>query len=238
MTALLAALSLLPGFEKELRLLPLLVRRGAVCIDVGASLGVYSIPMAVLAGASGAVLAFEPRTGAARRLRRLADVFKLEALHVEAAALGATATSSGLVVPRRRRAVPGRSYLTAGAVRDGLEDGLVGGRSVNVPVRTLDSIRSQLDRPVDFVKCDVEGFELEVFRGGRNVLCSDRPVVLCEMEERHASRYGRTVSDVVSLFADAGYVRVELGSASVDSPPRNVVFAPEERPPPRCLHVR
>jgi len=44
-----------------------------------------------------------------------------QGLRVENAALGATAQTSGLVVPRRRRAVPGRSYMTTGAVCDGLD---------------------------------------------------------------------------------------------------------------------
>lgn len=39
MHPLLTALSFLPGLEKELRFLPLLVKRGAVSVDVGAALG-------------------------------------------------------------------------------------------------------------------------------------------------------------------------------------------------------
>lgn len=225
MNPLLTALSLLPGFEKELRLLPLLVKRGAVCVDVGAALGAYAIPMAVLAGASGAVLAFEPRIDAAIRLRRVAALLGLAALRVESAALGATAQTSGLVVPRRRRAVPGRSYLTSGAVRDGLDDGLSGTPPLQVRVQTLDQVRSEVDRPIDFVKCDVEGFELEVFQGGRRVLSEDRPVVLCELEERHASRYGRTVADAIDLLHELGYV---VSRSNVDA--RNVLFVPSERP--------
>jgi FkbM family methyltransferase len=227
MSALLALLSSLPGFEKELRMLPQLVHRGSVCIDVGASLGAYAIPMALLVGASGVVIAFEPRTDAAHRLHRLGALLGLAALRVEAAALGSTVHTTGLVVPRRRRAVPGRSYLTAGAVCDGLDDGLSGTPPLRVRVQTLDQVRSEVDRPIDFVKCDVEGFELDVFRGGRRVLTEDRPVVLCELEERHANRYGRTVDDVIGLFHELGYA---VSRSRTDA--RNVLFVPEERPAP------
>ncbi len=225
MHALLTALSSLPGFERELRLLPHLVRRGSVAIDVGASLGAYAIPMALLAGTSGAVVAFEPRTDAAKRLRRIARFLGLAALQVESAALGAKAHTTGLVVPRRRRAVPGRSYLTAGAVRDGLDDGLSQTPPLQVRVQTMDEVRAGMDRPIEFVKCDVEGFELDVFQGGRRVLSEDRPVVLCELEERHASRYGRTVADVIDLFHGLGYV---VSRSTADA--RNVLFVPSERP--------
>jgi FkbM family methyltransferase len=224
MNPLLAALSLLPGFEKELRLLPLLVKRGAVSVDVGAALGAYAIPMALLAGASGLVLAYEPRHDAAQRLRRIAGLLGLAALRVENAALGATTQTTGLVVPRRRRAVPGRSYLTAGAVCDGLDEGLLGAPPLEVSVHTLDDVRSDIGLPIEFVKCDVEGFELDVFRGSQHVLTHDRPVVLCELEERHALRYGRTVNDVVQLFRGLDY-----GTPTPVANSRNVLFVPKER---------
>lgn len=181
--------------------------------------------MALLAGASGAVLAFEPRHDAAQRLRRLGALLGLAALRVENAALGATAQTSGLVVPRRRRAVPGRSYVTAGAICDGLDEGLLGTPPLEVDVHTLDDVRADLGRSIEFVKCDVEGFEFAVFRGSPRALAEDRPVVLCELEERHAARYGRTVNDVVELFRSFDY-RTPLPVAES----RNVLFVPSEQP--------
>lgn len=134
MTALLSLVCLLPGFEKELRLLPLLLRPGHVCIDVGASLGIYSIPMAMLVGASGAVVAFEPRIQAASRLRRLGQVLRLSALQVQSTALSRVPGRSPLVVPGRRRAVPGRSYLAGNSVCSALDDGLRPVGSLDVTV--------------------------------------------------------------------------------------------------------
>jgi FkbM family methyltransferase len=50
-----------------------------------------------------------------------------------------------------------------------------------VPARTLDQLveAAELDR-VDFVKIDVEGFELEVLRGASRVLQEHRPTVILE----------------------------------------------------------
>lgn len=230
MNALLSLLSMLPGFEKELRLLPMLLRPGRVAVDVGASLGVYSLPMAMLVGASGAVIAFEPRTDAAARLRRIASILGLSALRVESAALGATASTSTLVVPRRRWLVPGRSFISSGALHTRLDDELVPGLEVRVPITTLDEQRIKLGRPIDFVKCDVEGAEHDVFTGGYRVLTEDRPVVLCEIEDRHTARYGRTTSDVIGLFQEHGYRQTPVGTGSPEDA-RNVLFVPTDRPP-------
>lgn len=230
MTALLGLLCLLPGFEKELRLLPLLLRPGYVCVDIGASLGVYAIPMAMLVGASGAVVAFEPRLRAASRLRRLGQALGLRALQVDVEALGRAPGQSQLVIPGRRRLVPGRSYLASNTVCSALDDRLVPHTTLDVAVTTLDATRAALGKPIDFVKCDVEGAEMDVFVGGQSVLSQDRPVVLCEIEQRHTRRYGHTVEDVHALFHEYDYGRVDLVAAPTGST-RNILLVPRERTP-------
>jgi len=49
-----------------------------------------------------------------------------------------------------------------------------------VPVDELWSI----DRPLDFVKCDVEGGELDVLRGARRVRADHQPIWMLEFDER------------------------------------------------------
>ena len=47
-------------FEKEVAFVRRYIRPGMTAIDIGANLGVYSIPMARQAGLTGAVYAYEP----------------------------------------------------------------------------------------------------------------------------------------------------------------------------------
>jgi hypothetical protein len=62
--------------------------------------------------------------------------------------------------------------------------------SKNDHVVTLDAIA--LDdcppryRPPDFIKCDVEGAEGEVFQGARGLLERHRPRVLCEIHSENS----------------------------------------------------
>jgi FkbM family methyltransferase len=76
---------------------------------------------------------------------------------------------------------------------------IIGVRSFDVPVVTLDSV----DLPtVRAIKVDAEGAEQEVLRGARNVLTTMRPIVSVELEERH--RTGCTYA--VPAFMDGlGY---------------------------------
>jgi FkbM family methyltransferase len=58
-------------------------------------------------------------------------------------------------------------------------------------------------RPVALIKCDVEGHELDVFRGAHNVLSRDRPRLLFECEARHDR--SRSIHDVFTYLLELGY---------------------------------
>jgi hypothetical protein len=72
-------------------------------------------------------------------------------------------------------------------------------------VDTLDRrlARHASGRKLRFLKCDVEGHELEVFRGGEKTLAEDHPAILVECEARHLG--GRDVGDVFEHLTGFGY---------------------------------
>jgi hypothetical protein len=72
-------------------------------------------------------------------------------------------------------------------------------RTVQIERRRLDDL--PLER-IDFIKCDVEGHELAVFRGGEATLRRLRPLVLVEIEQRHA---GADVEATLAYLEDLGY---------------------------------
>jgi FkbM family methyltransferase len=57
-----------------------------------------------------------------------------------------------------------------------------------VPIARLDLIKSQMQLPtIGVLKIDVEGGELEVFRGMRETVKSDRPLIILEVLHAHAA---------------------------------------------------
>jgi FkbM family methyltransferase len=52
--------------------------------------------------------------------------------------------------------------------------------AIEVQAITLDEYASQSTAP-DFIKCDVEGAEVEVFRGAQRLLSQEKPDILCEL---------------------------------------------------------
>jgi FkbM family methyltransferase len=73
-----------------------------------------------------------------------------------------------------------------------------------VRLRTLENYcRDHAVRPVHFIKLDVEGFELEVFKGGEAILREDRPALLFECAD--FLRGGGQVGRVFAYLDALGY---------------------------------
>jgi hypothetical protein len=63
---------------------------------------------------------------------------------------------------------------------------------------SLDKYISSQPAP-DFLKCDVEGAEVEVFRGAQRLLKEKRPGIICEMHSEENHRV------LVEEFSRVGY---------------------------------
>ncbi len=122
---------------------------GSLVFDVGANIGTHSKIFLSL-GAS--VVAVEPTPSLLEGLRRIPK------LNVEACALGEAEAKLPL-------SVSGLHFLNS--LVPGWEKRIIGKqdtRIVNVPVTTLDALIAKYGMP-DFIKVDVEGYELKVLSG-------------------------------------------------------------------------
>ncbi len=77
---------------------------------------------------------------------------------------------------------------------------------VDVATDTLDNLYA--DRKVDVVKCDAEGWEYFVLKGGRAVLERDKPELLLEMCEVNMRQCGVTQTQLEDLLSALGYRHV------------------------------
>jgi FkbM family methyltransferase len=77
--------------------------------------------------------------------------------------------------------------------------------SIRCTVRRLDDFTKERGTRVDFIKCDVEGAELLVYRGGVETLRRDKPVVFSELLRKWSARFGYHPNEVLDLFFREGY---------------------------------
>lgn len=85
--------------------------------------------------------------------------------------------------------------------------------AIQVQAVSLDDYAGTAPAP-DFVKCDVEGAEVEVIRGAARLLREKRPGILCEM---HSEENRRTLLDE---FSRQGYDCKSCGEHHVLALPR------------------
>lgn len=170
---------------------------GGTLVDIGANMGVFSYYMSRSAGPAGSVYAFEAQPELGPHLEGVAESFGLTNLHVINQGLS---SRPGVLRMRRSEAGSGRASFDHGT-NDDLEE-------LEIPVTTLDAFFRTVEHdPVRFIKCDVEGHELEVFKGAEAILREDSPVLLFECHHDEA-RDGRLFGFLASLEYDGAFFQV------------------------------
>jgi FkbM family methyltransferase len=175
------------------------IRSGDIVFDVGAHLGEHAVLFSDLVGRGGRVYAFEANPERILQLRR--TLHALGNATVFPCALSDRVATATLFVPELH-ACASLSDWTNG--RSGPT------RRLSCDVRRLDDLVAE-ERlpPPDFVKCDVEGAELLVFRGASGLLNSERaPVILFERNRKATNAFGidvRAPSGYLLQLPDPGY---------------------------------
>lgn len=173
--------------EAELHILPDIVPRGRLAVDVGANKGVYAHLLANLASH---VHAFEPNPKAYRWLTRALP----SNVTPHPLALSNTDGSADLYLPRR-----GKGFSNQlGSLSD--MKSKTPHATVSVETRTLESCAFS---NVGFIKIDVEGFEMQVLEGARGTIARDKPTLLIELEERHT---GEPIEALIAQVTALGYI--------------------------------
>ncbi len=184
-----------------------LIRPDDLIFDVGASVGTYTSLFARLAGPRGAVHAFEPVPGTFERLVANVKANRLQdRVTFNQVALG---EAEGVVEMR----IPAGNFYEASTVahRDGSwADGRAHTDVVRVEATTLDSYAARhAFTDVAFIKCDVEGAELPVFRGGRSLFQrTSPPILMFEMYPSWTADFGYTPRDLLDFLR--GHARYEF----------------------------
>ncbi|MEX0877177.1 MAG: FkbM family methyltransferase [Phycisphaerales bacterium] len=169
--------------------------RGGLAVDIGANVGIYSYWMSKAVGREGRVIAFEPQPEMIEQLQRAKASFGMKNLTIAPTGLSSEESSATL---RRKW-----SHLGGASISFEMPDA---DDELTIPLTTLDAyIDEHADRPVAFIKCDVEGHEPEVFRGAMKTLARDMPTLLFECHDSEV-RGSTLFDDLGSLGYDAYFL--------------------------------
>ena len=146
--------------------------RGGTAFDIGANKGIVTYFLGKQAGPQGKVYAFEPQPEMGDQISRVAKSFGLHNVEIHGIGLSEGDGEATLFC--------GKPGQTANMVASGSWQN----EEIKVPTRSLDSFVDEHNiKKIDFVKCDVDGFESEVLRGATGVMKEFSPKMLVEIGE-------------------------------------------------------
>jgi FkbM family methyltransferase len=183
----------------ERQLLKKILFPGAVVVDVGANIGIYSEFLSHCIGPTGLVHSFEPSPDNFKRLR--AATRNLSNVRLSEAGVGEYTGNSELYLSETLN-VDHRSYVAHGDAR----------RTIPIQMVALDDYFKPGER-VDLIKMDIQGSELHALRGASRVI-ADNPSIklLFEFWPYGLKQAGVKWADLIGALAQKGMIVWQVSS--------------------------
>lgn len=194
---------------------------GMTVYDVGAFQGLLTL---FFASRAKAVICFEPNSQNYRRLMENLMLNGIKNVDVRKVGVG-----SG---PQTRSMV-GSPLMPGGATVDGsTAEGLLraGVKTVveEIPIVTLDTEISQANLPApDFIKIDIEGWEIEALRGAHTTLEVYKPTLFLEMHGETIREKKRKVAEIIAFLWEINYRHIRHIESGIAITPENSSVAME-----------
>lgn len=169
-------------------------KNGEVVLDIGANVGYLLLQFGRLVGPSGSATGFEPDPLNFAKCAHNLSLNSPKNVKLYNVGLGARRGTAQMIVdsPANR----GGNRISQSPCRDGHP----------IPIHPLDEflLTSAIPR-ADFIKIDVEGFELQVLRGARQTLEKFRPRLFIEVDDTNLQAQGDSAQELICELEGHGY---------------------------------
>jgi len=162
--------------HKQVRFLKNLVGQGAHCIDIGANLGYFSVPLSRYIGSTGLLYSVEPVTIFRKHLEKNLRKYAPANYKVLPFALG----------EEDHKKIQMVTPVVEGVIRHGRTEVKEISHQEQVAYEhETEMMRPQTlfgDKSIDFIKCDVEGYELHIIPLFSSIIEKNLPVLEIEID--------------------------------------------------------
>ena len=202
------------------------ISKGDTFIDIGANNGEVSLKAAREVGNSGRVIAFEPNPKNIIRFNK--NIAMNSFNNITLVELGVGNEEGKFQLNNDTPENLGMGWIDNSSAQN--SDSLV-----TINVTTLDDylMGMELDS-VNFIKIDVEGFEINVLKGAKKIIEKFKPSLFIEVENTLLNRQGTSASELISLIQQFKYRAICSGTGQVVTPKSDfelmmdVLAVPEE----------
>lgn len=174
------------------------IQKNDTVMDIGSHKGGYLYYFQQLVGNNGKVFAFEPQTILHTYLAHIKQLFRWSNVTLEHLALSDSQGTVTLYVPCNKHGVssPGASII-CNPKRPDINI------TEEIQTNTVDNYCALHNIKPSFLKIDVEGNELHIFKGGEQTLKKYKPKLLFECEAQHIGR--DQVMETFNYLEQLGY---------------------------------
>jgi FkbM family methyltransferase len=179
------------------------LEKSEVIFDIGANIGQTAFNMyqtQVKKGLNPIIYAFEPYPKTFSKLESNIRLNKTTEIH--AFNIGLSTEKGVLHMMQHSPANSGGFRMTTDSAN-----------SISVPVISLDEFVSEHQiAPIDFIKIDVEGFEVQVLNGAQKILEQFRPILVFEYSVENIAAQGGKIEEVLDRLIGMNYkIRTKEG---------------------------
>jgi len=181
----------------ERELIKKIVRPGDVTIDVGANIGYHTVVMAKIVGKTGHVYAFEPSPYNVELLKKTMELNGFQNVSV---------------IHKAVSEQPGKSFLyfSNGISAHSLTNFGYNNGGIEVSIDSLDNFFKDLDKKINFVKIDAEGYDFKVIRGMKNILKTPNLKLLIEFFPERLKKTGESPKEFLEFLFENQFNVIDL----------------------------
>lgn len=178
-----------PKAISEYDIVSKLIPSGSTVIDIGANIGLFSKCFSFIVGAEGKVYSLEPVPQTYKVLFSNSKLLKFGNVIPMNYAASDVETTVTMVIPtyQSRHGIDAQGNVYEGRGENYYEAKIISGndaysdKQVQAKTKTIDSLFLDISKNISFIKCDVEGHELQCILGSLSIIQRDMPAMLIEV---------------------------------------------------------
>lgn len=203
--------------EPEMEILERFVNKNSNSIDIGANFAYYTHRLSNLCP-SGHVYAFEPIPFTYNVAKKIVAHYNFKNVSLYQLGVGNENCKTVFEVPLQSFG----AYSAGQAHLSGRNNELEGKsqhykfeshEKINCEIIRIDDFK-EINKPIDFVKVDIEGAELFALKGMKNLLLKDKPIVLLEINPFFLEGFKIKESELTDFINEIEYTTFMYNSVS------------------------
>ena len=167
-------------------------------LDIGAHIGLYSMPLSRRISPEGKVYSFEPSSINRSYLKQHLKLNNITNVEVQSCLVGKENIDAIVFYEDQNQVNPMGGLVLTNNIKS---DAVVASKKMVA----LDQFCEDKRINPELIKVDVEGAEIDLLWGGVKIIKSSRPIIVLSLHPKHISQMGQTLASLTNYLQEVNY---------------------------------